>query len=671
MEKNHLNMQTKDSTSDYVNAIIDLFPECGTEKGNKRVIDFDKLRSILGDYIVEDIDERYQFTWPDKRKAKNSVNIPTADTLRPCRIESVDFDNTKNLYIEGDNLTVLKLLKINYLNRVKMIYIDPPYNTGNDFIYPDNFNQSATVYKDNSGQYDEEGNQLVPNPESNGRFHTDWLNMIYPRLKIARDLLAPDGVIFISIDDNEVHNLRKVCDEIFGEHNFVAQLIWKSRQNKDNRNITGVSIDHEYIIVYARNASERNFIGAQRNTNGYSNPDNDPLGPWTSANMVGMATESQRPNLHYDLINPKTGINYGRPRMGWRYDKNTMSKLIQDERIIWPETASGRPRKKSYLNELKDDKLPGFSSLVGKDLYTRVGSIEIEQLFGERYFPFPKPSELVSQLLEQVTDKDSIILDFFSGSATTAHAVMQLNAEDNGNRRYVMVQVPEKCDEKSEAYKAGYKNICEIGKERIRRAGKKIKGELEKELSDVRAKLVSFEAEQNVKKQGSLDIAVDETEVDKKRDEFNTKIKDLEDRISKLDIGFRVLKVDTSNMHDVFYSPAEFTESTLYERSFEYKFKQDRTAEDLLFQVMLEHHTLLSDKIECKEVDGKEIFCVDGNKLIACFEAGINEHTITEIAKMQPEYFVLRDDMVEQDNVLDNYSQLFGLYSKDTVIEVL
>ncbi len=620
-----LNMQTTNIVDENIKKIGELFPNCLTERLNNEgkpemAIDFDQLRQELSKDIVEGPEERYQFTWPDKRNAIRLANAPTTDTLRPCREESVDFDNTQNLYIEGDNLQVLKLLRENFLGKVKMIYIDPPYNTGNDFVYNDNFSQSAGEYMHNSGQEDEDGNRLVVNPESNGRFHTDWLNMIYPRLKVAKDLLSEDGVIFISIDDNEVETLRKLCDEVFGQDNFVAQFIWKSRQNKDNRNITGVSIDHEYVICFAKNASIRALKGSERKTEQYQNLDNDPRGPWASANMAGLLSADLRPNCHYDLINPETGINYGRPQMGWRYDRNTMARLIEEKRIIWPDSPDGRPRKKSFLSEITDV-LPGFSSIVGNDLYTRNATKEVESLFGNRYFDFPKPSGLIKEFIVQASRKDSIILDFFSGSATTAHAVMQLNAEDGGKRKFIMVQLPEATDEKSEANKAGYKNICEIGKERIRRAGKKIKEESPLTTQD-------------------------------------------------LDTGFRVLKLDSSNMEDVYYTPAEFNEQKLFDDNI----KPDRLendGEDLLFQTMIELGIELSAKIEKRSIAGKAVWSVSDGYLMACFDEEFNETTITEIAKQHPCYFIMRDSSLANDNVADNFEQIFEHYSKDTIRRIL
>lgn len=623
-----LKMQSLNVVSSNINKIAQLFPNCVTERKGKDgktefAIDFEKLQAELSDDIIGEGEERYQFTWPDKRAANRLANTPTTMTLRPCREDSVDFDNTQNIYIEGDNLDVLKVLRETYLGKVKMIYIDPPYNTGNDFVYNDDFAQSRDEFEEISGMFDEEGNQTIDpmqrNTESNGRFHTDWLNMIYPRLKVARNLLTENGIIFISIDDNEQANVKKICDEVFGEGNFVAQFIWQSRQNKDNRNITGVSIDHEYILCYSKQCGNRIFRGTERKTEQYKNPDNDSRGLWTSANMVGLATIDARPNLHYDLINPIDGVNYGCPAKGWRYDRNTMNKLIAENRIIWPADPSGRPRKKSFLNELSDN-LPGFSSVINIGVFTNTATKEIKALLNGYWFDFPKPTEIIKQFISQVTEKDDIVLDFFSGSATTAHAVMQLNVEDGGNRRFIMVQLPEKTEEKSEAYKAGYKNICEISKERIRRAGKKIK-------------------EDNKDKEG----------------------------IEKLDTGFRVLKLDTSNMEDVYYTPQEFDEQNLFADNV----KPDRTNEDLLFQVMLDLGIELSVKIEVKEIAGKTVHMVDGNYLIACFDENVNETTIKEIAKQKPVYFVMRDASAANDNVIDNFEQLFEAYSKDTVRKIL
>lgn len=483
---NKLPLQTPNLTAQNIDKIAALFPNCITEmldeekntpdhKVYKRGINFELLKQMLSPDVV-DGDEAYEFTWAGKKASIVEANKPIRKTLRPCPEESKNWDDTENLYIEGDNLEVLKLLQESYLGKVKMIYIDPPYNTGNDFIYADDFMRSQDEENRQMGMYDEDENRLFKNNDSNGRFHSDWCSMMYSRLMLARNLLTDDGLILISLDDGEIGNLRKICDEIFGESNFVTQFVWKSRQNKDNRNLNGVSVDHEYILAYSKLSGVRIFKGEERSGEGYSNPDNDPNGAWASANMAGIATESQRPNLHYDLINPATGINYGRPKMGWRYDRKTMAKLIAENKILWPDSPSGRPRKKTYLNELSGN-LPGFSSVVGENLFTRSGTVEIDSLFEQRIFNFPKPSELIKCFVSQITAPSDIILDFFSGSATSAHAVMRLNAEDSGHRKFIMVQLPEPCDEKSEAYKAGYKTICDIGKERIRRAGTKIVSE--------------------------------------------------------------------------------------------------------------------------------------------------------------------------------------------------
>ncbi len=657
-----LKMQTANKADENFKKLAAMFPNAVTETIDEttgeviRAIDKDVLMQEINTHVVDGKEERYQFTWPDKKKSVLLANSPIAETLRPCREESVDFDNTENLYIEGDNLDVLKLLQETYLGKVKMIYIDPPYNTGNDFVYNDDFAENTDDYLDRSGQFDEDGNQLFQNTESNGRFHTDWLNMIYPRLKIARNLLSDDGVIFISIDDNEVDNLRKICDEIFSSENFVAEFIWKSRQNKDNRNKTGVSIDHEYILCYSKKSGIRAIKGSERKTSQYSNPDNDPRGPWTSANMVGLLPADQRPNCHYDLVNPDTGINYGKPNMGWRYDRNTMNKLISEGRIIWPESPTGRPRKKSFLSEISE-MLPGYSSIVGLGVYTRNATIELSELFNDRYFDFPKPTALIKEFIKQATNEDSLVLDFFSGSATTAHAILQTNTEDGGHRKFIMVQLPEKTDEKSKAFKAGYKNICEIGKERIRRAGKKIKAQLMaegKETRDIAEK----------KAQGNA-VAVSKAYwIDSP--EYKSANKQM---ASDLDTGFRVLKLDSTNMKDVYYNPAEITIDTIMGTVD--NIKEDRTPEDLLFQVMLDLGVLLSSKIEKSTIGGKTVFNVEDSYLIACFDDNVTDEVITAIAKQKPYYFVMRDSSMANDSVATNFEQIFAAYSPDTVRKVL
>ena len=501
---------------------------------------------------------------------------------------------------------------------MKMIYIDPPYNTGNDFIYADDFMRSQEEENQQMGMYDEDGDRLFKNTDTNGRFHSDWCSMIYSRLMLARNLLTDDGVIFISIDDGEQENLKKICDEVFGADMFVADFIWKSRQNKDNRNITGVSIDHEYIICYQRTSGLRALKGSERKTEQYTNPDNDPRGAWTSANMVGLLPADQRPNCHYDLTNPATGINYGKPAMGWRYDKKTMARLISENRILWPDTADGRPRKKSFLSEISDV-LPGYSSVIGADIYTRTATSELNMLFEKKYFDFPKPVGIIENFISQATKEDSIILDFFSGSATTAHAVMQLNAEDGGHRKFIMVQLPEKCDEKSEAYKAGYKNICEIGKERIRRAGEKIKSESPMTTGD-------------------------------------------------LDVGFRVLKLDDTNMKDVYYAPDDYDQGML--AGLESNIKDDRTDLDLLFGCLIDWGLPLSLPYKSEQIDGCTVHTYNDGDLIACFDANVPESVVEEIAQRRPLRAVFRDSGFASSPEKINVFEIFKLYMPEDANDI-
>ena len=617
-------METPSMVESNIEKIAQLFPSVITEsKGEdgrlRRAVNFDMLRQLLTDEALAG-EEFYEFTWPGKKAAIVEASKPIRKTLRPCPEESKDWCTTENLYIEGDNLEVLNLLQESYLGKVKMIYIDPPYNTGHDFIYRDHFAHTQEEENEQIGMFDEEtGDQLFENTESNGKFHSDWCSMIYSRLILSRGLLSDDGVILISIDDNEVENLCKMCDEIFGQSSFLARFVWKSRQNKDNRNINGISIDHEYIIAYCKSSGIRVFKGEERSGNGYTNPDNDPKGPWTSANMAGIATESQRPNLHYDLVNPKTGINYGRPKMGWRYDKNTMEKLISEGRIIWPEDENGRPRRKTYLNELQGNN-PGFTSIVGKDIYTRNGTLEIDELFEVRYFSFPKPSKLIQEFIYQVTDNDSLILDFFSGSATTAYAVMKQNAEDGGKRKYIMVQIPESTMESSEAYKAGYKNICEIGKERIRRAGEKIKAEAGMAAHD-------------------------------------------------LDVGFRVLKVDETNMKDVYYSAGEYSQQML--SGLVDNIKEDRTALDLLFGCLLEWNLPLSLPYSSEQIEGCTVHTYNKGDLVACFDRNVPESVVRIIANRKPLRVVFRDNSFASSPARINVEEIFKLLSPATNVRVL
>lgn len=633
-----LKMHSLDGVERNIERIGKLFPNAMTEvmRGGKveHAIDFDVLRQELSDAIVEGREERYQFTWPDKKKAMLAANAPITATLRPVKADSVGKDGTpggfdsENLYIEGDNLEVLKLLQETYLGKVKMIYIDPPYNTGNDFVYEDDFAQSAADYMDNSGQYDEAGNRLVTNTESNGRFHTDWLNMIYGRLKIAKSLLSEDGLVFISIDEHESHNLRKICDEIFGGQNFISQIVWEKRYTRSNnaRRFTTLT---EPILCYAKNITVVTDIKERRNVKAdsiYSNPDNDPRGVWTSVSYVNPATKDQRPNLSYPLYNPFTGVTVEHPTNAWKYEKATYEKHVKENRLYWGKSGENiYPRLKKFLSEMDGGMVPVDLWRQEDTGTTDKASKELENLLGRKIFDFPKPKELIMRIISLIINsdagKDSIILDFFSGSGTTAHAVMQLNAEDGGHRKFIMVQLPEPCDEKSEAYKAGYKNICEIGKERIRRAGKKIKEE------------------------AGLTAPAD------------------------LDIGFRCLRLDESNMKPVYYTPDEVGQEDLF--SLVDNVKPDRTPADLLFQVMLDLGVLLSSPIEVKEIAGKKVFNVADGFLLACFDHEVTEETVQSIAQRKPYYAVFRDSSMANDSVATNFEQIFETYSPDTVRKVL
>lgn len=612
-----------------------LFPECVSEGK----LDIDKLLSLCGEYIDNDF-EKYKFEWKGKADCLRLAQKRSTGTLRPCPEESVDWDTTQNLYIEGDNLEVLKLLQTAYYRKVKMIYIDPPYNTGNDFVYADDFADPMARYKEVTQQ------TTKSNPETMGRYHTNWLNMMYPRLRLAANLLRDDGVIFISIDDVEIDNLKKLCNEIFGEENFVAQFIWQSRQNKDNRNITGVSIDHEYVVCYTKQFGHRVFRGTDRKTEQYKNPDNDPRGPWTSANMVGLATADARPNLHYDLINPADGRNYGCPEKGWRYDRNTMNRLIQEGRIIWPDNPDGRPRKKSFLNELSDN-LPGFSSVFSTGVYTNTATKEIGGLFNRYLFDFPKPVEVIKQLVSQVSNTDDIILDFFSGSATTAHAVMQLNAEDGGNRRFILVQLPELCDEKSEAYKAGYKNICEIGKERIRRAGEKLKDTLESSGLFVRA------AKRYQDQHGSLE-GLTYAEWEESPDVINAK----KEMAAKLDVGFRVFKLDTSNLETWDATPIENEQlDLLYQRmnSMIHRVKPERTDLDMIYEIMLKLGVPLTYSVTPFSINNKSVYGVgDDCLLLVCLAENVQPEDVEQMTEYAPAKIIISRDSFADDTAIAN-----------------
>ena len=595
-----LSMNLEQANMDKLKSV---FPECFSEGK----LDIDKLLSLCGEYIDNDF-EKYKFEWKGKAECLRLAQKRSTGTLRPCPEESVNWDTTKNLYIEGDNLEVLKLLQTAYYRKVKMIYIDPPYNTGNDFVYEDDFADPLARYKEVTQQ------TTKSNPETMGRFHTNWLNMMYPRLRLAANLLRDDGVIFISIDDNEVDNLKKLCNEVFGEENHLGTFIWKRRQMVDSRTKTGVSEDHEYIICYSRQGGR--IRGKKPDMSKYSNPDNDPKGDWMSADMTGLATASQRPNLHYDLTNPATGITYSCPPTGWRYDRNRMNEMMENGEIIFPKDVNGRPRRKKYVKDLTGD-FAGFSTILNTVFNTQA-TRELRSLFdNQEFFDFPKPVDLIKLVIEQGTtvnaeDKD-IILDFFSGSATTAHAVMQLNAEDGGNRQFIMVQLPEVCDEKSEAYKAGYQNICEIGKERIRRAGKKILEE-------------------------------------------NNQMT-LEDK-EQLDIGFKVFKLDSSNLKTWDNTPVTAEQlDLLYERmnNMIHRVKSDRSDLDMVCEIMLKLGVPLTYSITAVEINGKTAYSIgEDSLLLICLALDVQPEDVEQMAEYAPAKLIISRESFVDDTAMAN-----------------
>ena len=632
-----MKMQSLDVIGSNIQKIAQLFPNCVTEhlgkEGNPELgIDFEKLQAELSNDIIPEGAERYQFTWPDKRAAVRLANTPTTMTLRPCREESVDFDNTQNLYIEGDNLDVLKVLRETYLGKVKMIYIDPPYNTGNDFVYNDDFSESYIDFAESCKIYDGEGNLLfdpIVNGESNGRFHTDWLNMMYPRLKVAKDLLSDNGVIFFSIGEEEVSNAITMCNEIFGVSNTVSKIARVSKTASNMGTYFAPSID--FILCYAKDINNLPAFVGEVDESLYTKIEKN--GPRKGEKyrddvalyQASLTLERSR-NARYFINCPDGSKCIPPENKRWRVVEDTVLELLNNNMIVFKETKTsplfdenGNRSKwnlytKSYLSDRKGtgtlprNYIDKFINRQGADLIKKYGIP----------FDFAKPVGLIKYLMEIINDSNGYILDFFSGSATTAHAVMKLNAEDGGNRKFIMVQLPEKTDEKSEAYKAGYKNICEIGKERIRRVGKKVKEE---------AGL-----------QGQ-----------------------------NLDTGFRVLKLDSSNMEEVYYTPQEFSMGSLFNENV----KADRSNEDLLFQVMLDLGIELSAKIEAKQIAGKQVHIVDEGYLVACFDRDVNESTIIEIAKQQPVYFVMRDASAANDNVIDNFEQIFRHYSPDTSCRII
>lgn len=574
MEK--MNGQSADTVADNIDQLKVLFPEAFTEGR----VNFDVLKQLLGG-AVDECEEKYGLNWHGKKAARQIALTLSTGTLRPCPDESLDWDTTQNLMIEGDNLEVLKLLQKPYSGKVKLIYIDPPYNTGKDFVYPDDFRDNIKNYQMLTGQIDSDGRKITTNSEASGRFHTDWLNMIYPRLKLARNLLRNDGVIFISIDDGELPGLRLVADDVFGEENFIACFIWKSRQNKDNRTVTGASIDHEYLVCYGNS-----IRGAARDRSQYSNPDGDLRGDWASANMVGIATADRRPNLHYDLVDPATGLIYCCPDMGWRYERNTMAKLIAENRILWPASPDGRPRRKAFINELDSD-YTGFSTIVGEGVFTRDGTADIDNLFDVRVFNFPKPVRLITDILEQGSDENDIVLDFFAGSGTTGHAVMARNARDNINRRFILVQLPEQLDLKNKEQKTAADyceklgkplTIAELTKERLRRAAKKIKNE---------------------------------------------------NPLFAGDLGFRVFKLDSSNIRT--WDPdRDNLEQTLLD-NLEH-IKPGRSEADILYELLLKLGLNLCVPIETRSVAGKNVQAIGSGVLLTCLAESITHEEVELLA---------------------------------------
>ena len=725
-----LKMHSVNMVDENIKKIGELFPNCVTERVGENgkiehAIDFDVLKQELSSVVVEGNDERYQFTWPDKKKSVLLANAPIAKTLRPCKEESVDFDNTENLYIEGDNLDVLKLLQETYLGKIKMIYIDPPYNTGNDFVYEDDFSESAEEYLANSGQFDEQGNKLVANTESNGRFHTDWLNMIYPRLKLAKNLLSDDGVIFISIDENEVSTLKTICDEIFGQFNFIAELIWSAGRKNDSKHI---SVSHEYILCYFKNASyiqEKKILWRERKQglddiyNEYeqlkkqygvdyeiiemelkrwfrSLPDSHPAKDHSHYNRVDEKGVYFADNISwpggggpkYDVLHPITRKPVKIPSRGWLTNENTMKEWIAQGRVAFGKDENAVPTLKSYLRD-REYSVP--YSVFYKD--GRAASKRLAQLMGDKVFENPKDEEIIQRIIQLCgTDDGDIVLDFFSGSATTAHAIFLANADQKKKRRFILVQLPEPINPKSETSERAKKvaqnavklldsinvphNICEIGKERIRRAGNKIKAELKERGMQTSLLKNAPEQKYAFRKEGDTSNDSDyikDPEIVKVKStglydthEFDEKNKEMADN---LDIGFRVLKLDSSNMKDVYYTPDDYTPNLFDDLTD--NIKADRSPEDLLFQVMLDLGILLSSKIEETTIAGKKVFSVEDGFLVACFDKDVTDETITAIAKQKPYYFVMRDSSMASDSVAANFEQIFATYSPDTVRKVL
>lgn len=624
-EAEKVKLESMDIAEEKREQLKSLFPEAFTEGK----VDFEQLKRALGEW-VEPEKERFGLSWPGKAECMKIIQQPSIATLNPARDESVNFDDTENLFIEGDNLEVLKLLQKSYFGKVKMIYIDPPYNTGNDFIYPDKYSETLDTYLEYTGQKDENGNKFSTSADTVGRYHSRWLNMMYPRLYLAKNLLREDGLFFISIDEGEIANLRKLCDEIFGEENFVASLIWKSRQIVDSRPQNNVSEDHEYIVIYGKSAGSK-VRGKDIDKNKYSNPDNDERGPWMSNSILGLANKSQRPNLHYDITDPKTGISYScPPESGWRYSRETMKEKIEEKRIVFPAKPEGRPREKKFLNELSKE-FTSFSSILPTDIgYTLNGTREVRELFQDNLFPFPKPVSLLKELIIQGVEleDDAIVLDFFAGSATTAEAVMRLNNAEKKKLKYLMVQLPEKTEEKSNPYNAGYKNLADLSKERIRRAAKKI------------------EEEQS----GQLDFNSD----------------------SKPDFGFKVFKLSRSNFK-IWEGDVENIKN-LEQQLFDHVDHIDGASkpEAILYELLLKSGFPLTTKVEKIQLAGKDVFSIEEGALLICLDKNLTQEVIDAIAEENPLQVICLDEGFKgNDQLKANAVQTFKARAQEEESEIV
>ncbi|MEZ4776591.1 MAG: site-specific DNA-methyltransferase [Bacteroidia bacterium] len=660
-----LDLQSPDIVNQNFEKLAALFPHCVTESAGGKAIDFDLLKQELSHQVVEGNKERYRLEWPGKREAIVTANLPTTKTLRPVRSDSVDFDNTQNLYIEGDNLEVLKLLQESYLGKIKMIYIDPPYNTGKDFVYKDNFSKTGQEELFESGQKDEYNQRLVVNPETAGRYHSDWLSMMYPRLKLARNLLTDDGVIFISIDDNEAANLKKIADEVFGEVCFIADAIWRSKDNSNN-DAKRFSLDHNHTLVYSKKQEwQPARIKDESKQSHFKNPDNDPLGPYFDGNPLN--SPNYRENLIYDLVAPNGNI-IKPPKNGWRWSQKLMNEKIDSGEIRFNEDSTNI-RRRTYLKDMAG--LPPSTLMIDlkKSGHNRQAKYELLKLMPEDVFDTPKPIKLIQYLMELANiGSGDFVLDFFAGSGTLGHAVLDLNATDRLNRNFIQIQIPEATEEDSNAKKSGFSTISEIAKERIRRAGKSIvngqwsmvnekKQQLEKQINGQ----LTMVNGQWVFPEGRI--------IDEKAKNLLAEINHLQLTINHLDTGFRVYRLDSSNMQDVYYRPQDYQQANL--DLFADNVKPDRTADDLLAQVMLDWGLLLSLKIEQVKVAGRQVFKVAENSLYACFDSGIDEAFAKEIAKDQPLRIVFRDNSFKDDTAKVNVKQLLKQLSPETEMKVI